>query len=340
MPGSKMFRRGQAPALQYCDVLRFINEHPQWYWQEALLFVDRSNDKIIGGIKMLIKMIKHDFRYSAKTFFVLGTIAIVILAILVTANYMHQVQRVIYMLQSEILFVILLAIHFSTILLAAVVIITLIQIGYFYRKSMFGRAGHLTMTIPVSRGTLLASKLAVSFVWLMLYAIIVALFLSVVVIILIPMANPFFGSGYHFHMFRADILVTMTHTFVTAFAAIALLFFCITLSHSVLANVRLHGIISGAIGLLCAWLYSMAANALTVRFLSDTSQFFHGPAAGLIIVDNPPLVGLQYGRIVIGQNTVGQPAYIDIFLVAFTLAAAAIAIAATHYLLKKRISLQ
>jgi hypothetical protein len=58
------------------------------------------------------------------------------------------------------------------------------------------------------------------------------------------------------------------------------------------------------------------------------------------MVMNPPLVGLQYGRIVIDQNILGQPVYIDIFLVAFTLAAAAIAIAATHYLLKKRISLQ
>ena len=66
-----------------------------------------------------------------------------------------------------------------------------------------------------------------------------------------------------------------------------------------------------------------------------------------------PLTGLQYGRVVINRVVWGfsevdgitifrvyRDIYIDIFFIAFTLAAAAIAIAATHYLLKKRVSLQ
>ena len=289
---------------------------------------------------MLIKMMKHDFRYSAKTFFVLATIAVIILAIFAATQNMNQFQQMMYVFRPQMFYLYWLATQFSNAFVTIVTIIVIAQIAFFYRKSMFGHFGHLAMTMPVSRGTLLASKLAVSFVWFFLYAALATLAINVMIAIMWPIMFPLLIHWNFFHIFRIETLAALAHTSAIAFATIALLFFCITLAHSALAGVRLRGIISGAIGFLYAWLYVITVEVLASRFFSDGTEFFHGFPYGLRIVDNPPLVGLQYGRIVIGQSIVGHPVYIDIFFVAFTLAAAAIAIAATHYLLKRRISLQ
>ena len=280
---------------------------------------------------MMLKLMKHDFRYSAKTFFALGAVIMTISAIFTFATYTYYFQRILYAHLPERYHLSSLIADFSVWMLAVVAIITIFHITYFYRKSMFGRTGHLTLTMPISRGTLLASKLAVSFIWFSVYAILVTLGMTAVLFILWPALS--FGP------FFVEALIVWTHAAFIAFAAIALVFFCITLFHSVLTNMRLRGIISGAIGLVSAGLYIVAAGALYARFMVEHQRVFAEPI-------NLPLVGLQYGRIVIHSRTIVDRGvwehyvFIDIFLVAFTLAIAAIAIAATHYLLKKRISLQ
>ena len=280
---------------------------------------------------MLLKLMKHDFRYSAKTFFALGAITIILSGIFIFAEYMFRRQSVIYAHMPERYSLSDIAANFSALLLTAIAIAIIIHIAYFYRKSMFGRTGHLTLTLPVNRGTLLASKLAVSFVWMSALAALATLAMTAVSFILWPRLS--LGSIF------AEILIEWTYITVVAFAAIALLFFCITLSHSVLAGVRLRGIITGTIGLLFTGLYTIGAYALATRFFVEFQRVFAEPV-------NLPLVGLQYGRIVVYSHLVVdrgmwyRHVYIDIFLLAFTLAVAAIAIAATHYLLKRRISMQ
>jgi hypothetical protein len=290
---------------------------------------------------MLFKLMKHDFRYSAKLFFALGAIAIALAAILGAAQ---NVQMSVHNLQiypgweTGFFFPLMTMPMFSNLLIFPVGVAAIIHIAQFYRKSMFGKVGHLSMTAPVSRGALLASKITVSFVWF-LYVIAVGLAMVIIFSFLSP-SRPSSLGWIIGSVFNADIAALVINVSVIAFAAIALLFFCITLSHSVFAGVRLHGIITGVIGLVYTWLYTWAAVGLTSRFMQVTH---HSPAWMM----STPLTGLRYGRIVIdrmvlnlnNEITVFNYIYIDIFFIAFTLAATAIAIFATRALLENRVSL-
>ena len=289
---------------------------------------------------MLLKLMKHDFKYSAKTLFALSAIVVILSAIFVFTSYMVIFHSFVYAQQPESYYFSKFAHYFTLLLLVVVAVVTIIHIAYFYRKSMFGRFGYLALTMPVSRGSLLASKLAVSFIWFSIYAVLITLTMVVTSYIVWPDYNFSFLAlrGLGFGSVFAESLITWANHAAYAFVAIALVFFCITLSHTVLANVHLRGIISGAIGLLSAGLYIIGTIALANRSMVELQRVFAEPR-------NLPLVGLQYGRIVIDSTLIIDRGmwyyyiYIDIFFLAFTLAIAAIAIAATHYLLKRRVSI-
>jgi len=306
---------------------------------------------------MLLKLMKHDFIYSAKLFFALGAIAIALAIILgagaIAEHAAHQQQIVaqghqpnISPLPTGIGFNI--AFMMSNILLIPVAMAAIIHIAQFYRKSMFGRVGHLTMTMPVSHGILLASKIIISFTWF-IYTIGVAAIMAIIFSVMSPYRP--WGLGQSIRgIFNADMMALGTNVAIIAFAAIALLFFCVTLSHSVFKGRRVNGFLAGLFGLLVAWPYAAAANAISGRFIPSTERIFTDSdgITHTFVSMNEPLTGLMYGRIVIGQMAWGwtdgvptdfRDVYIDIFFIAFTLAAAAIAIAATYYLLKKRASI-
>ncbi|MCL2375954.1 MAG: hypothetical protein FWC76_01025 [Defluviitaleaceae bacterium] len=289
---------------------------------------------------MLFKLMKYDFVYSARLFFALGTIAIALAFILGGVDGLYQGYRIMFAGQEQ-------SIIFTpnstfmqmlSIVLIPVGVAAIIHIAQFYHKSMFGKAGHLAMTMPVSRGTVLLSKITVSFAWV-LYVIAVAMAMVAVTHII----SPYLSLTLFFTFIDIGTIAFIVHTAIVALAAIPLLFFCITLSNSVFIGVRLNGIIAGFIGFLYAGIYAYLADRLTMRFTPAIDAMIMNP--GTIweqhTIVRVPLMGLQYGRIVIGQRPWGgHDVYIDIFFIALTLAIAAIAAAATHSLLKKRVSLQ
>jgi len=307
--------------------------------------------------KMLLKLMKHDFIYSAKLFFALGAIAIAMAIILgagaIAEHAAHQQQIVaqgyqpnISPLPTGIGFNV--AFMMSSIFLIPVAMAAIIHIAQFYRKSMFGRVGHLTMTMPIGRGTLLASKIAVSFVWF-IYTVGIAIVMAIIFSLMSPYRPWNLGQLLRLTFNLADIATLGVNTATIAFAAIALLFFCVTLSHSVFKGKRVNGFLAGLFGLFVAWPYAAAANAMVGRFIPRTERIFTDSdgVTHTFVSMSEPLTGLRYGRIVIGQMAWGwtdgvptdfRDVYIDVFFIAFTLAVAAIIITATHYLLKKRVS--
>jgi len=293
---------------------------------------------------MLFKLIKHDFKYSAKLFLILGAIAIALSIILGFYDALYQGHRIAFMGQEQSLIfgpIWSMGMLFNFALIPSFVA-AIIHIGQFYRKSMFGKVGHLLMTIPISRIALLLSKIAVSFVWF-LYSILIA----IAMVYIIHTISPFLTTDELIGLLSADFLVFILYTTTIALAAIALLFFCITLSHSVFVGVRLNGLLSGLIGFLYAGLYIYIIGRLQSRFRADMELVMEYD--GIIwdrVVGNMPLTGLRYGRIVIGRQPFGLPGpelysevYIDIYVIILTIAVTAIAIAATHSLLKNRVSL-
>jgi len=283
---------------------------------------------------------KHDFIYSARLFFALGAIAVALAFILGGFDALYQGQRIMLMGEEQSIIFSPLSSFMQLIfmLLIPVSVAAIIHIAQFYQKSMFGRAGHLSMTMPVSRGALLVSKLAVSYAWL-LYAIAIGL----IMVAITHIVSPYLDIANFFVFIDIGTIAFAINSAIFAFGAIALLFFCITLSHSIFAGKRLHGIFAGIIGLLCGGFFMHLANRLTSRFTPVTTELIARPDGtiwGENTIIHVPLTGLQYGRIVLGQRPWGgHDVYIDIFFIAFMLAAATIAVVATHALLKSRVSL-
>jgi len=285
---------------------------------------------------MLSKLIKYDFIYSSKIFFALGAIAIALAFILGGVDSIYQGQRMELMGQEQSIFFVpnSFFMQMATLLFFPIGAVAAIHIAQFYRKNMFGNAGYLAMTMPINRGTVLASKLIVSFAWA-LYSIAVIL----AMIAITHVVSPYLIIADFFIFIDIGTLVSILNITFVALAAVCLLFFCITLAHSVLNGRRVSAVLSGIIGFLYSWLYAHLADLLAGRFLHDGLHISQ-QGVGNIIALHPPLTGFQYGRIVAGQRPWGgHDVYIDIWFLAFTLVAAAVAIIATRYLLKNRVSI-
>jgi len=296
---------------------------------------------------MLSKLIKYDFIYSSKLFFAFGAIAMAIAFILGGVDSIYQGQRSMYwghrmellgQQQSIIFAPNTFFMQILALLIFPIGAVAAIHIAQFYRKNMFGHAGYLAMTMPVNRGTILTSKLIVSFAWT-LYSI--AVMLAMVAIT--HVVSPYLAVSDFFIFIDIGTLVSGLNITFVALAAICLLFFCITLSHSVICGRRVKAVLSGIFGFLYSWLYASLADLLAGRFSQGGIGIYHQPGRGSTthIIVRPPLTGLQYGRIVVGQRPWGGPdVFIDIWFLAFTLVAAAVAIIATRYLLARKVSLQ
>ena len=268
---------------------------------------------------MLLKLVKHDFRYSARIFFALGAIAIALAIILSIADSIHmsrnfqninEVSGIGFQLmpRSNVLF--------STMFMAPVFVAAIIHIGQFYRKSMFGKVGHLAMTMPVKRSALLTSKLTVSFVWYLYCMGVVIAMLGVVHLFSPQLNNP--GGPVRF-LFAEPLTLGLNIALMALFG-ISLLFFAITLSHSIFKGKRVSSIISGIIGLSLGGIYLYIYNALTMR-ATPIIETTHTDAAGNIIGHTSRQVaqtGIEYGRIVIGQTHWGTSFYADIFIDIFS----------------------
>ena len=274
---------------------------------------------------MLFKLMKHDFRYSAKLFFALGAIAIA-LAFIVGSGTMISDSLHLMLLSNFVLFPIAVA--------------AIIHIAQFYRKSMFGAVGHLSLTTPVSRSSLLVSKIAVSIVWF-LYTVLIGIAGSTIVTLLSNLRRTMGVRWIFRSLLDPSMIVMGINIIALALAAICLLFFCITLSHSVFKGARLSGIITGVIGVIYAAIYGWVANMLSSRFIITEDRVFTNWNGSTWTGQGwqTPLTGFRYGRMVIGETFSGIEIYLDIWHIAFTMVAAAIAIIATHSLLKNRVSL-
>ena len=270
---------------------------------------------------MLSKLIKHDLKYSAKTFLAMSVMAVALAWILFFVMGIGDEDTPL-----TIVITIVMVLSYVAIGIASIT-----QIFQFYNQSMFSNAGYLTFTLPVKRSSVFASKIIVSMIWV-LFAI-----LTVFVIIILAW---FMAEGAEAvdlrSFFGADMLVGMTPAILSALLLVVTMFFCITLSRSVFMGKKIHGVISGVIGFGFAFLSFWLMDVLTSRYTIIEAQEI--PMDNGIIVFNAstPMTGLQYGRIVIAENG----AFFDVFQLGLLIGLSALVIAATYYLLKKRVSLR
>jgi len=269
---------------------------------------------------MFLKLLKHDFMFSAKALFALGG-----LAFAVVIGFTLFVRKtgsvfVLYILGVAVIY-----------LLAALGIACIVEICRFYARSFFGKMGYLTLTLPVSRGKQLVSKVVVSFAWFLL-AMIAAFVTSQMASVI---AFGAFVSNFS-GMFNVFTLRDGVQFTTIAIFAICLLFTCITLAHSVFAGKRVHGIISGFASFLVGVGHFWILDVLSRRF--RVAHSYGSPWTVQWYVYRS-LVGLRYGRLPLFTSP-NFNVYIDLYQIAVTIVFCTALMVLTHYLLKKRISLR
>jgi len=272
---------------------------------------------------MFLKLLKYDFMFSAKVFFALGGIALGVVILIALTTRVAEGSAV-----SSLL------ISISSLLAVGLGIACIAEIFRFFARSFFGKAGYLTLTMPIGYGKQLMSKVIVSVVWFLL-----ALAATGVALVLFALITTGIQVSDVAEIFTVSLFVNIVEITQIAIFAVCLLFTCITLANSVFANRRIHGIISGLLGFGITFLFAWMQGALSGRFweVQQFTQNLIGQAS--VWSGYRPLLGLRYGRIVLQPNNQFS-VFIDIFSLGATLAVCAALLALTYYLLKKRISLR
>ena len=272
---------------------------------------------------MFTKQLKYDFAFSAKIFIAMFIGMIVISVVLNAADMLPAAQAGMV----EIFRVITIGVGGT-----AVGIASYLQILLFFQRNFFAAEGYLMLTLPVSRGRLLASKFIVSLVWFNFMLLVVPIMLF---IIFPPTGQSITDVIFNQILHTQNIIIFFTVINLVAFVAMAILFLTITLANTVVFGKKVHGVVAGIISAFYHFIFFYIFGQFQNRFyemLPITGQFNHGEWR---FYRYAPLIGWRYGRIPFGDY-----AYLDLWTTLFGLAFAAVTIAATLYLLKKKVALR
>ncbi|MCL2620516.1 MAG: hypothetical protein FWD97_06260 [Defluviitaleaceae bacterium] len=270
---------------------------------------------------MFTKQLKYDFMFSYKTFFTMF-IGIIVLSVIVRiVNIMPDLPPEL----NNILQIIVIAAGGT-----AIAVTSYVQILLFYQRSLFSAEGYLSLTLPISRGRLLASKIITTFAWF----VFMLLSIPIMLILLSPPTDNLWSAIAN--VITGDFVAGIfTYVLVPAIALIAILFLSITLANSVIFNKKIHGIVAGLFAVVTHILFFWGLSRITDRFTELETIYGGEGLFNWSVTMYVPQTGLQYGRIPIESG-----GFVDIFTIAYSLGVAGIAIAATMYLLKKRIALR
>ena len=206
---------------------------------------------------------------------------------------------------------------------------------------MFGKVGYLALTLPVGRAALLTSKLVAAMLWY-----VYAMLLAVAILAVLVWVEP--NSFYHIAAglpIIGSLNMNITGYFAITIPVIVIMFFCSTLSNCAFAGRRVHGFAAGAVGLVYAaagfWLMNIVG-LRDIYFVQN--EFTWQDAQGVVHIGTHgmhlPQVGLEFGRIHLAVTPWGSSLFIDIYQIGIAVVMAAVAVAATYYLLKRRIALR
>lgn len=109
---------------------------------------------------MLFNILKRDFKSTSRLILVLIIASVILLPIMLLANY----------LKFDTFFGTMFVVNMLICIASVVVTIVVIMTNYY--KTMHGTQGYLTHTLPVKSGTLFLSKYIVAIVWLVITSII------------------------------------------------------------------------------------------------------------------------------------------------------------------------
>lgn len=173
---------------------------------------------------MLGKLLKHEFKASCRII----PVFYLIIAGLMLLGTICRLFRI-YLIATIITFLLAMG-------CAAVMVGTLAIIAVRFYQSMFGREGYLTQTLPVSKGSLLLSRLLLAFFWLFC-GLLVCLAAVCFIFFLLDLGSPLAAlreligqmGAAEFSMMAVFLLVSLVTQTLLSISAI---YFAVTFSHT------------------------------------------------------------------------------------------------------------
>jgi len=271
---------------------------------------------------MLFKQIKYDLLYSRRAFILLGAYLLlvpVIIRIWLFATGLAHDERLAFLLL------------ISAGLVGGVIIV---QMHKFFYEGLFGSFGYLSLTLPISRGRLMLSKLLTIGIWIhFIGAIATMVLLSYQTMEIILMVGVLETA--------AIVLSAYVHSLFVAFFVVSIFFLSTVLAHSSFGKLYVPGIINVvAMGSLIVGYIVAVARLVSRQFGDVTVVRYHSVVqhtGDTLLVPrystvSRPIINLSVGRLPLPGT------YIDLYIVALSLVAGALALFAAYRLLKNRIS--
>ena len=278
---------------------------------------------------MFTKQLKYDMIFCKKVFFAMAGIVFALAVIMRFTISIFGLEN------SDVATGMVVLASVIGIGITVAVLASIFQIFDFFRKSFFGDSGYLTLTLPVTRNSLLLSKIAVAQIWfnfMLITTSISLLLLSSSTIVSMTVGETLLQSLRD--LIRIEVLIVWMEANIMVFFFIAIMFFCVTLSNSVFRNIRIHGLVSGIFGVGVISVFFWLFGRLSQRSHEFYEHIIQTDRFMQVSSSQTPLIGLRYGRISVGEVIV------DLYRLGMTLAFAVLAILVTHYLLQKRVSLR
>jgi hypothetical protein len=127
---------------------------------------------------MLSKLIKYDIRSTWRDF--AGIYLSILLGVIIVPLILNNADSMILNMSAGFI---------ATAIIIAVVVVTIINLFKIFNNNVFSKEGYLTMTLPVTSGQIITSKLLVSSMWIVLTGLISAI--GIFIFTMIIAQNPF-----------------------------------------------------------------------------------------------------------------------------------------------------
>jgi len=223
--------------------------------------------------------------------------------------------------------------------------VSISQTAMLFYGNVFGCTGYLTLTLPVSRGHLYLSKLLIAAIWVAMATVIMQFGMIITQLpwrVVVRYGTEDIVSQ---RPLLTDLLVSGLPAHIpfisSAFFIAVIIFFGVTLSNSVFGNIRVSAAPAWfvSIGLVIMYivLNAYVNSQLTDRTVIESTRMIDGIMHHYSISTIRPVLGFEVGFRLTGNAHQVNYMNFNMLLVSVPLTAATIA--ATYYLLKKRISL-
>jgi len=188
-------------------------------------------------LKMLLKQLRYDLEFSRFAFLLLGGILVSLAVLARVTAFMFSSS---YGIRASVVAVIGVGVTIG---------VVVVQINKFFHSSLFGRFGYLALTLPITRGQLILSKLLAVGIWFNFFMAV-----NAVIVLVLAGGHSLLNTGR-----LAVYFTTYVHSAAVVFSLASVFLLNATLAHSTFGKMRVPGIVNtvATLVLILGYIYAI-----------------------------------------------------------------------------------